>query len=102
MTAGKDPLFLSLETVNWLHRESLRQHGGLGGVRDGDAIEAALGAAKNAYYYGAVTSSILLPRTPTTWQNRRRFTMEINAPALPAPSLSSGNLHRTKWSFTMR
>ena len=52
MSAGEEPLFLSLETVDWLHRESLRQHGGLDGVRDAGAIEAALGAAKNAFYYG--------------------------------------------------
>ncbi len=52
MSFGDEPQFLSLETVYWLHRESLRQHGGLDGVRDAGAIEAALGAATNAYYYG--------------------------------------------------
>ncbi len=52
MSAVEEPELLSLETVHWLHRESLRQHGGLDGVRDAGAIEAALGAAKNAYCYG--------------------------------------------------
>lgn len=52
MSGGEEPQFLSLETVYWLHRESLRQHGGLDGVRDVGAIEAALGAAKNTYFYG--------------------------------------------------
>ena len=47
-----EPEFLALETVHWLHRESLNEHGGLDGVRDPGAIEAALGAAENAYYYG--------------------------------------------------
>ena len=40
MSAGEEPYFLSLETAHWLHRESLRQHGGLEGVRDAGAIEA--------------------------------------------------------------
>jgi death-on-curing protein len=47
-----EPEFLALETVHWLHRESLKEHGGLDGVRDHGAIEAALGAAENTFYYG--------------------------------------------------
>ncbi|HTO03425.1 MAG TPA: type II toxin-antitoxin system death-on-curing family toxin [Opitutus sp.] len=52
MSAREQPLFLSLETVHWLHQESLRQHGGLDGVRDAAAMEAALGAAQDSCYYG--------------------------------------------------
>jgi len=52
MSEGEELQFLSLETVHWLHRESLRQHGGLYGVRDPGAVEAALGAAENTCFYG--------------------------------------------------
>ena len=51
MTHGLKPRFLTLETVLWLHRRSLEKFGGLDGVRDAGAIEAALGAAQNAYFY---------------------------------------------------
>ncbi len=52
MSEDDVPQFLDLETVLWLHRRSLAEHGGLDGVRDAGAIEAALGAAQNTYYYG--------------------------------------------------
>ena len=34
------------------HRASLEAHGGLDGVRDPGAVEAALGSAQNTWYYG--------------------------------------------------
>ncbi len=47
------PEFVSLETVLDLHQEGLRRFGGSSGIRDLGLIESALGAAQNAYYYGA-------------------------------------------------
>ena len=35
-----------------LHQLGLERFGGAHGVRDQDAIEAAIGAAQNAYFYG--------------------------------------------------
>jgi death-on-curing protein len=52
MSSDEGPRFLSLETVYWLHRRSLEKHGGLDGVRDAGAVESALAAAQNAYFYG--------------------------------------------------
>ncbi|MEO6244248.1 MAG: type II toxin-antitoxin system death-on-curing family toxin [Opitutaceae bacterium] len=49
----EQPQFLSWETVEDLHLESLARHGGLDGIRDSGALESALGAAENAYFYGA-------------------------------------------------
>lgn len=51
MNGGEEPLFLSFSQVMTLHRRSLAEHGGLNGVRDVGAIEAALGAAQNAWFY---------------------------------------------------
>lgn len=45
------PRFLTMESVLWLHRQSLEKFGGLDGVRDSGAISAALGAAQNTYFY---------------------------------------------------
>jgi len=47
------PDFLTWEIVVALHRRSLERWGGIDGVRDRAGIEAALGAAENAFFYGA-------------------------------------------------
>jgi death-on-curing protein len=52
MSPEAEPRFLDLPTVLWLHRRSLDRHGGLDGVRDPGAVEAALASVKNAYFYG--------------------------------------------------
>ena len=52
MSAEAGPRFLHLKTVLWLHQQSLTLHGGLDGVRDMAAVESAMGAAENTYYYG--------------------------------------------------
>jgi hypothetical protein len=72
MNPGGEPEFLSLEIVHWLHRQSLVQHGGLDGVRDAAGIEAAPGAAQNAYFYAVGTASISLRPMRFTWLNLRR------------------------------
>ncbi len=47
-----EPAFLSMELVDDLHAESLKDYGGTAGVRDREGIESALGAAQNAWFYG--------------------------------------------------
>lgn len=47
-----EPAFLGWDTLEDLHRESLARHGGLDGIRDRAALESALGAAENTYFYG--------------------------------------------------
>jgi death-on-curing protein len=42
MTAGADPLFLSVEDVLALHEDQLRLFGGSAGVRDRGALESAV------------------------------------------------------------
>ena len=44
--------FVTLEDVFDLHGDSLREHGGMPGVRDQGLIESALGSALHAYFYG--------------------------------------------------
>jgi death on curing protein len=44
--------FITLEDVFDLHGDSLRDHGGMPGVRDLGLVESALGSAQNAFYYG--------------------------------------------------
>ena len=48
----REPKFLTLDEVLYLHDESLRRFGGLAGVGNPGLIESALGSAQNAYWYG--------------------------------------------------
>jgi death-on-curing protein len=47
-----EPVFLSRTEVDTIHAESLRQHGGVDGVRDSGLVDSALAAAVNTYFYG--------------------------------------------------
>ena len=47
-----DPVFLSLDDVEVLHRRSINRYGGTMGVRDRGGLEAAVHHPKNVYYYG--------------------------------------------------
>ena len=47
-----EPRFLDLPQVEELHEASLEAYGGTSGCRDIGLVESALGAAKNAFYYG--------------------------------------------------
>lgn len=53
MSRDHQPAFLSLSQLMVLHRISLREHGGIDGVRDMGAVESALASAKNAWFYAA-------------------------------------------------
>ena len=47
-----EPEFLSREVVDAIHEEQINSHGGLRGVRDESALESAIMAAQNVFYYG--------------------------------------------------
>jgi len=103
MSAGGEPRFLSLETVLWLHRESLREHGGLHGIRDAGAVEAALGAAKNAYFYGggdlfdvAAAYAFHFAESQAFLDGNKRTAVACALTFIGEPSPKSG------WSFTTR
>jgi len=51
MSDEAEPAFLSLEHMLRLHRQSLEEHGGLDGIRDGGGLESALVAAQNPWLY---------------------------------------------------
>lgn len=51
--SAAQPKFLALAQVMRAHRASLEAHGGLDGVRDAGAIEAAMASAQNVWFYGA-------------------------------------------------
>lgn len=48
----EEPCFITLAEVLYLHDRSLELFGGQAGVGDLGLIESALGAARNAYWYG--------------------------------------------------
>ncbi|MHB8523033.1 MAG: type II toxin-antitoxin system death-on-curing family toxin [Limisphaerales bacterium] len=47
-----EPVFLSVEHVEYLHRESITRYGGILGVRDRAGLEAAVNHPINVFYYG--------------------------------------------------
>jgi death on curing protein len=47
----KEPVWLSRTEVLAFHEEQLREHGGLAGVRDENALEGALARPSNLYPY---------------------------------------------------
>ena len=48
----REPRFLTFRQVQRYHARSLREHGGLEGVRDAGMIDSALASAQNTYHYG--------------------------------------------------
>jgi death-on-curing protein len=49
---AQEPIFLSREFVDSIHRRQLDEHGGLHGLRDDGALESAIAQPLNVYYYG--------------------------------------------------
>lgn len=47
-----EPIFLSRDQVLELHRESLRRHGGLDGLREPGFLDSALMQPEAAFFYG--------------------------------------------------
>jgi death on curing protein len=52
MNPGTGPRFLSREAVDAIHEDQIERFGGLLGVRDENALESAIAAAQNVFYYG--------------------------------------------------
>lgn len=48
---GPEPIFLTLEQVEEIHREQIKEFGGLDGLRDPAALESAIAQPKNVYLY---------------------------------------------------
>jgi len=53
MNPDWEPEFLTREIVDAIHEEQINSFGGLHGVRDENALESAIMAAQNIYYYGS-------------------------------------------------
>ena len=51
-TRRQEPHWLSRTVVDAIHADQLRQHGGLTGVRDENALESALARAQQKWSYG--------------------------------------------------
>ena len=52
MNPGSEPRFLTREAVDAIHEDQIDRFGGLRGVRDENALESAIAAARNVYHYG--------------------------------------------------
>lgn len=50
-----EPEWVLKETVLGLHEQSLHQHGGSAGIRDGGLLDSALGRPQNLFAYGQPT-----------------------------------------------
>ena len=51
MSEAVEPRFITLDLVMMNHRQSLKEHGGIDGLRDAGAVESALAAAQNTWHY---------------------------------------------------
>ena len=51
----REPHWLSRLVVDAIHGDQLREHGGLSGVRDENALESALARPQQTWHYGADT-----------------------------------------------
>jgi death on curing protein len=49
-----EPVWVSRQVLELLHGESLREHGGAGGLRDSGLLDSALARAQNIFAYEAV------------------------------------------------
>jgi death-on-curing protein len=53
MSSAREPEFLTREIVDAIHEEQINAFGGLHSVRDENALESAIAAARNVYHYGS-------------------------------------------------
>jgi prophage maintenance system killer protein len=58
-----DPLFLTVEQIETLHKLALEQHGGQDGVRDRAALESAAAQPRNVFYYSGGIASHQMSRS---------------------------------------
>ena len=47
-----EPIFITRERVDALHRQSLEAHGGQDGIRNEHGLESALAQPQNVFFYG--------------------------------------------------
>jgi death-on-curing protein len=56
----REPQWLSRVVVDAIHHDQLREHGGLPGIRDENALESALARPQQKWHYAAQTDIPLL------------------------------------------
>jgi hypothetical protein len=49
----QEPVFLTREQIDTIHRDQLEAWGGLHGIRSEDGLESAIAQPQNVYFYGA-------------------------------------------------
>lgn len=74
---GEEPIWLLREWVDEAHNRALSTHGGLQGVRDANALEAALASPRNLWAYGA--ESDLFFWLLTSWLRLQNVTATATA-----------------------
>jgi death-on-curing protein len=52
MKSEPEPEFLTREIIDIIHEDQIETRGGLHGLRDENALESAIAAARNVYLYG--------------------------------------------------
>jgi death-on-curing protein len=52
MNRDPEPEFLTREIVEAIHEDQIETRGGIHGLRDDNALESAITAARNVYHYG--------------------------------------------------
>jgi death on curing protein len=57
---SREPRWLSRTVVDAIHADQLRQHGGLAGIRDENALASALARAKHKWSYGDERDVVIL------------------------------------------
>lgn len=64
-----EPIFLSVDEVLELHRQSINQFGGADGIRDHGAFDSAVSAPLNTYHYSNqdVDFQLLVELAATYW-----------------------------------
>jgi death-on-curing protein len=53
MSRQPEPEFLTREIVEAIHEDQIETRGGIHGLRDDNALESAIAAARNVYRYGS-------------------------------------------------
>ena len=49
----QEPVFLTREQVETIHRDQIDEYGGIHGLRDAGALESAIAQPLNVYLYGS-------------------------------------------------
>lgn len=55
-----EPVWVGREVVDAVHLDQLREHGGLQGIRDENALESALARARNKWAYDGIEDPAIL------------------------------------------